>query len=1083
MQGDLDQLWYTWSKNGLDSMAMGYRVRAASGDLHNTQSMRYRVLDRFLRYEAPQGININEFDARIAPISYAFISNGPERLLIRKVFKGRDLVGRNSVFFTHLIAGLPDEFTVRDAIRLWNCSELWVDSEDQKAPNDTSLDPIPFAVLKRYADRVQATPSLPFAAMRPQLENLLLALLSQNSYLPKIMLMGRSEPATALIYGLTHCLPLTLLGNFTFTTYESTLNELEATILTTVTSTELTNPTFLEIRSNDLLPISPSNLQKYKTYVKVSLDYLMSNSGETFLGFLKRMENHQCQSSEQLIEEFNLAFGQGPLTFKQVETIITHASEYSAKLRDPLFQQQSAALLVENSEYWHTQGHKTFQQVITKLSSIDQNDPAYQAFTSYVQSIATYLLGTLREGLQQFKMLEAQGKSPWQLLRHAGDLLVALVPPASQEAFWAHLLGEFAQPAFQTLIKTDGLWPFQLWLLEQAAQLPQPQRWYTLVQPWLEIPAWDKLEKVFALQLPAEWTYAAIYGRIQDVPRSALPVMQKNEALFISALQQLLQQGGHSSINATGIFFQHLVEYGYTNRVPFLLALLNAYAESGFVQTLFAAVGLATPARLQPAEVSLVLSGCRAEVIATCNRSQALADYIQEFILTLTPAKLGSENILRLLYQIEQLSAGQGMAPLMPVQVTNLAAHWLMVNTLINAPTLDRHIMVKADMAIKHILQSINPAQATQVVQTFAEEFIPILAKLARTESDLEMILDILGRSMTSSRWDLLRWMALLAGQSRTRLYELLPYATCGMREAERARMTESDLSLYLRQLFGQANKELLKNFDAVVSYEIWPDTYRQNWENWRGRGKRGPLSFTQRGNTGRLAIEHQPLVLPGPGNLASTPASSREQMDYTLPTHNAPEQFAHTPNTPAPTVSASRILVTLPTLNRTISYEEYTNIHHVMPVLLLYWLQEHLPDGQYYSKPAQIEKKTLQMIYEDLRTNPAQPLRRLLTYLAEDMLIEDAINNSRVLVGTVTAQRIDPEPYLLEEFRNFLNLPNKATNPEIFYQNGLRVLIRRYLILNQLEEEQKKNPLKEVFGKNGLQGFLEKEHTKIQFL
>ncbi len=283
----LDQLWYTWSQHGL-GVGTGYRVRAASGELRNTQSMRYRLLDRFLRYELPQGININEFDARNAPISYAFISNGPERLLIRKVFKGRDPAGRNPVFY---------------------------------------------------------------------------------------------------------------------------------------------NPP----------PADARDLQRYRVYVRGALDYLiLVNSGEAFLDFLKNMEARQCQSTEQLLEEFTLAFAQGQLlTFKQVETIITHPGKYGEKLRDPLFQQQSAALLVENSDYWRAQGQQTFQQVSAQLAAADQSEPTYQALASYVQGLTTSLLDILREGLQQFKAREAQRQNPWQSLRLAGDLLVTLVPPASQKTFGA----------------------------------------------------------------------------------------------------------------------------------------------------------------------------------------------------------------------------------------------------------------------------------------------------------------------------------------------------------------------------------------------------------------------------------------------------------------------------------------------------------------------------------------------------------------------------------------------------------------------------------------------------------------------
>src|SRR5258707_6320113 len=383
-QGDqLDQLWYTWSKNGLDSMAMGYRVRAASGELRQTQSMRYRVLDRFLRYEPPQGVNINEFDARIAPVSFALLYNGTERLLVRKVFKGRDLAGRNSVFFTHLIAGLPDDFTTRDAIRLWDWPH-WATSEDHKAANDTLLDPIPYADLKRDSERAQQAPSLPFSIIRTQLEELLLAILCQSSFPSYLQLVGNANLAAALIYGLTHCLPLTFLGgNFTFTTYESTTNEPIATFVTTVTGAELSHPNYLDVRADNLPPVSPIAREQYKNYVNTAINRLISGNAERFLGFLKKVEGRNCQSADQLLEEFNLVFSQEPLTFRQLKTIITYADEYPDKLNDRLFQQESANLLLTQEAYSNTQGKQAFQSAIERPRSI----AARQVLTAYLQGL------------------------------------------------------------------------------------------------------------------------------------------------------------------------------------------------------------------------------------------------------------------------------------------------------------------------------------------------------------------------------------------------------------------------------------------------------------------------------------------------------------------------------------------------------------------------------------------------------------------------------------------------------------------------------------------------------------------------
>lgn len=1069
MQGDLDQLWYTWSTNGLDAMAMGYRVRAASGELRDTQSMRYRVLDRFLRYEPPQGININEFDARIAPISYAFLKNGAEHLLVRKVFKGRDLAGRNSVYFTHLIAGLPAEFTVRDAIRLWDCTEIWAESEEQKAAHDTSLDPLPYQMLKRYADQGRPALSLPFAAIRQQLEDLLLNILGRQGLPQKVTLVGRSQLAAALIYSVTHCLPLTLLGNFSFSTYESLPDESEATMVTTVTGTELADSTFLEVHAGDAPAVSPADLQRYKSYVAVALNYLVSGKIDEFLSFIRRTEAHHCQTTDQLIEEFNLAFSKGPLTVRQIETIVTHADEYTEKLRDATFQTQSATLLLEQRPYWRQQGYKTFGKIAGQLvlTNTRQSDPTRQDLTIYFNGMATSILTALREGLLQVKTLEAQGQDAWTIPQHYGSILTTLFPPVSNEQFWLKLLSEFAQPSLLAYLKSDALWHFQLWLLEQARQLPQPQLLLPQMQPWLEIPSWEKLEKVFALKLPSEWTYTAIYGRIQDVPRGALPLVQKHEPLFTAALQQLLRQGGQANINAASAFFQKMVEYGLPQRVPLLLALVNTYYEAGFVQTIFACVSLVTPSRLQASEINAVLTGCRSEVIATCNRAQALADYLQECILSLTPARLAADGTTRLLKQIDQLGAGPGLPPLLPTETANLVSHWLMVSTFIGTSTLDRHLLTKTETAIRHILRSKNPVLGASLVQTFAEEFIPILVQQASSESDLEMIQDILGTTLTSTRWDLLRWMALLIGQNRTPLHKLIPYTLCGIREAERFQRSPDELDTYLRSLFGRQDREMLKNVDTAMNCDIWPDLVKQKWEIWRGRGKKGFSIPSLRSGTGRLQAEQSALRLPGPESYAPAHPKEREQVNYTL---TAAESSA---------AQADRIIATLPALNRSISHEEYTGLHQIMPSLLSYWLRERLVEHKDNSKLLNWEIKTLKQIHRDLQTSPTQASRNLVIYLADDIVIAETVK-SRIAPGTQLAHTLNPERYLTTEFTNLLAFLQGKTIHEALYKNGLRILIRRYMVIDQFDSQ--KNSLKDVFGKNGLQDFLEKERAEVHF-
>ena len=164
------------------------------------------------------------------------MNNGEERLLIRKVYIGQDAVGRNGNFFTHLIAGLPKEFTARDAIHLWYCPDLWVESEAGKASSDKSLEKIPYSTLRSYADHPQA--SFNVASVSEPLRNLLLLVLTSG--LPEhIEIRGHSTLIATLIYGLTHALPMKFLPGLTFTTYESETRESETLIRGTINGAEL----------------------------------------------------------------------------------------------------------------------------------------------------------------------------------------------------------------------------------------------------------------------------------------------------------------------------------------------------------------------------------------------------------------------------------------------------------------------------------------------------------------------------------------------------------------------------------------------------------------------------------------------------------------------------------------------------------------------------------------------------------------------------------------------------------------------------------------------------------------------------
>src|SRR5438874_3676514 len=97
----IEQLWYTWSDIGLDTITAGFRIRAASAGLANYKSERVKNLDRYLRYSLPQGANPAIIPLSVAPICLSFLTSGQERILVHKAYTGKDGVGRYGAFFVH----------------------------------------------------------------------------------------------------------------------------------------------------------------------------------------------------------------------------------------------------------------------------------------------------------------------------------------------------------------------------------------------------------------------------------------------------------------------------------------------------------------------------------------------------------------------------------------------------------------------------------------------------------------------------------------------------------------------------------------------------------------------------------------------------------------------------------------------------------------------------------------------------------------------------------------------------------------------------------------------------------------------
>jgi len=238
----IEQLWYTWSDIGIDSISAGYRIRAASGGLRDLQSALVQRLDVYQRYLLPKDADLF-IDTSIAPVCLALINTGNEHILVHKVYTGRDGVGRYGAFSIHLLAKLPTAFSAIDAISTWGASSFWQHFE---VKGRDTLDPVPLAELQSIARSGTYLPAMrderDVEMIRWYLPLILEAYLTKNlhceqSGLPrtqyKIYIAATDHEVALLISGLIQCLPEQLVKDLTFSTYEHDVTEATTEIVGT----------------------------------------------------------------------------------------------------------------------------------------------------------------------------------------------------------------------------------------------------------------------------------------------------------------------------------------------------------------------------------------------------------------------------------------------------------------------------------------------------------------------------------------------------------------------------------------------------------------------------------------------------------------------------------------------------------------------------------------------------------------------------------------------------------------------------------------------------------------------------------
>ena len=250
----IDQLWYTWATIGLDSITAGFRIRAASGTLAQIMSLRVQNLDQYLRYVLPNGAD--DFDTESAPRSLALLKTSDgERILVNKIYTGRDKLGRPGAFFAHLLAPLPHDFTTKDAFLLWR-SGFWR-SSDVGMGNNLSLNETSLAELRSSyelsSDQLDIFqfPDVDSEKLRTMLPYFISSYLmwrtewetwqkkgGQGQPPKHLYIAAPADMVATFFLALTLCLPDALLTDLTFSTYEKDVRSLDQTMIVGTTFTD-----------------------------------------------------------------------------------------------------------------------------------------------------------------------------------------------------------------------------------------------------------------------------------------------------------------------------------------------------------------------------------------------------------------------------------------------------------------------------------------------------------------------------------------------------------------------------------------------------------------------------------------------------------------------------------------------------------------------------------------------------------------------------------------------------------------------------------------------------------------------------
>ena len=845
----IEQLYYkpTFSKVGQD--VGGILLRAVSHGLTGAHASRISDINRYLRYSLPENFDQLDTTSKKAPICLTFNrTNQGGKLLVNKVYTGGEKGERPgpNAYFIHMLVGLPETFTAKDAILLWR-SSFWQTSADALG-NSTVLSAVSLEELaqQRYAsiDVSQTQAYLPFV-----IQAYLMRKADQRLYIA-----AAPDLVAALIVGLTRCVPSQFLNGLTFTTYEPVIeNELNDSEQAQVTGTcwfegkkgRQPNLDLPEACYRDHLALNCYTGRKTELadhtdaseYARFATQCLIEKQMSELRNIFKKVEVKPALLVEPFLkkaveEAIKASIAQKntapikppspppprppdpePELKEIITTILNDAQLATRRLKEAEVQHAILDLIIGEKKNWRHIG----LDAISKLNKLSQQ-PANHALRKSLSAFAYRVAGEFEFGLVVGPNAENEDVARLQEIL---NLIICAAPSTNAPDIWQMLLRHMsANPPALDFMKTH--WDIRQHLLKQWAAIAVHIN-TTHISPWMMV-SWTDFGELLLLDLPDEWYNISLNVLLTNSPASSIPrlvVTRMRQTIVERQLQQL------SNLSAAVAFATKLLEANYSSKVGLLHTFLAANHNSKQVKKEIEL--LLTRASLSKDEITQLLEQDGSLLLPYFPDSPTLAGYIQQFLRAFGVNDLKRPSAKKLLHDIHT----HGLK--LPQELLELIKSWYAIATFIDEPDLRR----KTLDGLTSAMSRLSSLARTQLMEILAGIFV------SHIESGLDIysVLSAMGMALKQEEiFELLLRMSEIVGDvyKKNRLEtSLVLYIQVALHIESMYTMPMQEHKKLVTQLLDKllqfTNKETYEKLNRLAGE--WPTRQQKAWQVYQTKG------------------------------------------------------------------------------------------------------------------------------------------------------------------------------------------------------------------------------------------------------